>query len=54
MEKMYSMTVPLRKKDRYIVKSTDGQVDEISMSAAGEEGQPVEESKEAIRLSKFD
>lgn len=47
------MMLPSRKKSRYIVRSPDGMVDEIP-SAADDARLPVDESEEAIRLSKFD
>lgn len=50
---VYYMMVPSRKKGRYIVKSPDGEVEEIFVMA-DDEGIPVEESEEALRLSKFD
>jgi hypothetical protein len=50
---LYSMMVPSRKKSRYIVKSPDGQVDEIP-GTADDARLPVDESEEAFRLSRFD
>jgi hypothetical protein len=47
------MMVPSRKKSRYIVRSPDGQVDEIPV-AIDDARLPVDESEEALRLSKFD
>jgi hypothetical protein len=47
------MMLPSRKKSRYIVRSPDGQVDEIPC-AADDARLPVDESEEALRLSKFD
>jgi hypothetical protein len=47
------MMVPSRKKSRYIVKSPDGQVDEIP-GTADDARLPVDESEEALRLSRFD
>ena len=49
----YTMMVPSRKKGRYIVKSQDGQVEEIFVMV-DDARLPVEESEEALRLSKFD
>ncbi len=47
------MMVPSRKKGRYIVKSPDGEVEEIFEPVDSERLQ-IEESREAQRLSKFD
>jgi hypothetical protein len=47
------MMVPSRKKSRYIVKSPDGQVDEIPGNA-DDARLPIDESEEAFRLSRFD
>ncbi len=47
------MMLPSRKKSRYIVKSPDGQVDEIP-AAADDARLTFDESEEALRLSKFD
>lgn len=47
------MMVPSRKKSRYIVKSPDGQVEEIP-GMADDARLPIEESEEALRLSRFD
>lgn len=47
------MMVPSRKKGRYIVKSPDGDVEEV-FEIEDHERLQVEESKEAQRLSKFD
>ncbi len=47
------MMVPSRKKSRYIVKSPDGQVDEIP-GTADDARLSVDESEEAFRLSRFD
>ncbi|HMK46196.1 MAG TPA: hypothetical protein VK436_06180 [Methanocella sp.] len=47
------MMVPSRKKGRYIVKSPDGQVDEIFVMV-DDARLPVDESEDAQRLSKFD
>ena len=47
------MMVPSRKKERYIVKSQDGEVEEI-FNGVDDGRLPVEESEEAQRLSKFD
>jgi hypothetical protein len=47
------MMLPSRKKSRYIVKSPDGQVDEIH-SAADDSRLTFDESEESLRLSKFD
>ena len=50
---VYYMMVPSRKKGRYIVKSPDGDVEEV-FEIEDHERLQVEESKEAQRLSKFD
>lgn len=50
---LYSMMVPSRKKSRYIVKSPDGQVDEIPGNA-DDARLTIDESEEAFRLSRFD
>ena len=47
------MIVSSRKKSRYIVKSPDGQVDEIP-AMVDDARLPVDESEEALRLSRFD
>ena len=47
------MMLPSRKKSRYIVRSSDGQVDEIPC-AADDARLTFDESEEAFRLSKFD
>ena len=50
---LYTMMVSSRKKDRYMVKSPDGEVEEI-FTGVDDVRLPVEESEEAQRLSKFD
>ena len=47
------MMVPSRKKSRYIVKSPDGQVDEIP-GPLDDARLAFDETEEALRLSKFD
>ena len=47
------MMVPSRKKSRYIVRSPDGQVDEIPV-AMDDARLTVDETEEVLRLSKFD
>ena len=49
----YTMMVPSRKKGRYIVKSPDGQVDEIFVMV-DDARLSVDDSEDALRLSKFD
>jgi hypothetical protein len=44
---------PTRKKSRYIVKSPDGQVEEI-LGTSDDARLTFDESEEALRLSKFD
>jgi len=50
---VYTMMVPSKRKDRYIVKSPDGEVEEI-FNGVDDGRLPVEESEEVQRLSKFD
>lgn len=50
---LYHMIVSSRKKSRYIVKSPDGQVDEIPGNA-DDARLSIDESEEAFRLSRFD
>ncbi len=47
------MMVPSRKKSRYIVRSPDGQVDEIP-AAPDDARLAIDESEESLRLSRFD
>ncbi|OPY27618.1 MAG: hypothetical protein A4E28_01953 [Methanocella sp. PtaU1.Bin125] len=50
---LYSMMFPSRKKSRYIVKSPDGQVDEIP-GTADDARLPVDEPEEVFRQSRLD